>query len=565
MINQEIADIFDKMASYIDLMGGKNAFFKSRAFRKASEVVASLPIDLDNEKFVKHPQMLVAIEGIGNSIANHIVEYIQYRKIEDYERFKEECPVDLEGLSQVQGLGPKKILKLYKMLGIKNIDELKEAAESDKISQLDGFGEKSQQNILESISFAITNKDRKPYFLVEPIVKEYIDYMKSDPNLKKIDVLGSFRRRKDMIGDIDFLVISDNPSKTMEHFRNFKNIEKILGSGDTKSSVWLSSKIQADIRVVPEDSWGAASQYFTGNKDHNVKLRNIAISKGFKLSEYSLSNRKTNEVIESKSEEQIYEKIGLQYVIPELRENNGEVELAIKNNLPQVVENSDITGDLHTHTTYSDGTSSIIDMVNAAKSKGYEYIGISDHLGLTIAGGIPKDQFKTYLSALRNADSDIDGIKIYAGAECEVNKEGEYVYPEELLAELDYVIAGVHLATKMDPDAMTKRLEKIIKNPLTKIIAHPTGRILGQRPSYEYDYEYIFELCAKQNVILEINSDPHRLDLNDSLVRTALKFNCKIAINTDAHSIEALDNIRYGVNIARRGWLTPRNLFKPSF
>lgn len=565
MINQEIADIFDKMASYIDLMGGKNAFFKSRAFRKASEVVASLPIDLDDEKFVKHPQMLVAMEGIGTSIANHIVEYIQNRRIEDYERFKKECPVDLEGLLQVQGLGPKKILKLYKTLDVKNLEELKEAAETGKIAQLDGFGEKSQQNILESISFAITNKDRKPYFLVEPIVNGYIEYMKTDPNLVKIEALGSFRRRKDMIGDIDFLVISLNSEKTMEYFRNYSQVDKVLGSGDTKSSVWLKSKIQADIRVVPENSWGAASQYFTGNKDHNVKLRNIAISKGYKLSEYSLSDRKTNEIIESKSEKHIYEKIGLEYVIPELRENNGEVELAVKKNLPKVIELSDITGDLHTHTQYSDGNNSILEMVNAAKTKGYEYIGISDHLGLAIAGGIPKENFKKYLTDIRNADSEIDGIKIYAGAECEVNKDGEYAYPEEFLAELDYVIAGVHLGTKMDPDSMTKRLENVIKNPLTKIIAHPTGRILGQRPSYEYDYEYIFELCAKQNVILEINSDPHRLDLNDKLVRTALRFNCKIAINTDAHSIEGLDNMRYGVNIAKRGWLTKNNLFKPSF
>lgn len=562
MINQEIADIFSKMASYIEMLDDKNAFFKARAYKRAAEVIASLPVDLADEKFRKSPQLLVAIEGIGQATSKDILEYLVEGKITAYEELKAQSPVNLEELLQVQGIGPKKILKLYKELGVTDIASLKAAADENKIAELPGFGKKSQDNILESLEFTITNKDKKPFYIVEPLVEDYLNYLSADKNIIKIDALGSFRRKKEQIGDMDFLVSSKDPKGSMEFFAKYQNVDKVLAQGDTKCSVWLKQKIQADLRVVPIDSFGAAMQYFTGSKEHNVKLRNIAIAKGYKLSEYALFNRKDDTVVESKDEEKIYELLGMQFVPPVLRENNGEVELALKKQLPHLIELSDLRGDLHTHTTWSDANNSIKEMVLAAKAKGYKYIGISDHIGAPpVANPVPESKILDYIQEIRAVDEEIDGIKVYAAAEVDIERDGSLKCDEKLLAKLDYVIASVHMSTKMTIPEMTKRLEIAIKNPLVKILAHPTGRLIGQRPGFEFDYEYIFELAAKENVALEINAHPQRLDLNDTLTRLAISKGCKIVLNTDAHSVAELDLIRFGVNIAQRGWVQPKDLF----
>ena len=317
------------------------------------------------------------------------------------------------------------------------------------------------------------------------------------------------------------------------------------------------------MRIVPIDSYGAAMQYFTGSKDHNVKLRNIAISKGYKLSEYGLFDRKTDDLIEGKSEEKIYQTLVSRFIPPVLRENNGEIESAIKNELPTLITLDDIKGDLHTHTTWSDANNTIEEMVLAAKSKGYKYIGISDHFGAPpVANPIPQSQFNDYLSDIREIEQKVDGIKIYAGAEVDIDRDGTFKYDEKLLSKLDYVIVSIHMSTKMTIDEMTKRIEVAVKNPLTKFIAHPTGRLIGQRPGYEFDYEYIFKLCKEYDVALEINAHPQRLDLNENLVRLAISLGCSIAINTDAHSVSDLDLMKYGINIAQRGWMEPKDLMK---
>lgn len=565
MINQEIAQIFEKMASYVEMSEDKNAFFRARAFRKAADVINSLPVDLEDDKFIESPQLLVAMEGIGKSIAAHIVEYVKTRKIKDYEEMKKQSPVELEELLKVQGLGPRKILKLYKLLGVTNIETLKKAAESDKIASLDGFGKKSQQNILESLSFAISNKGRKPYFEIEKIVTQYLYYLNQDKNFIKIEALGSFRRRKDMIGDIDFLGASKDLEKSMNHFINYERVDKILAQGDTKSSVWLKDKVQVDIRIVPEESYGAAMQYFTGNKEHNVKLRNIAIDKNYKLSEYGLFDRKSGQLVEGASEKSIYEILGLQFPIPELRENRGEIEIGLKNKLPTVISESDIHGDLHMHTIFSDGVDTAYDMAKYAESLGYKYIAITDHIGnLPVANAIKEDRFDDYLESIEDARKRVPGIKILSGAEVEVDKNGDYEFDEKLLARLDLVIAGIHIGNKSTDDAMTNRIEKVVNNPLTKIIAHPTGRLLGQRQGYTYDFEYIFRLCASREVALELDSNPYRMDLPDDLIKLAVDLGCKIAIDTDAHSKYELNNIKYGIYAARRGWVTVNDLFVPN-
>ena len=478
---------------------------------------------------------------------------------------KAKSPVKLEELLKVQGIGPKKILKLYKELKVTDIESLKKAAESNEISKLEGFGDKSQGNILESIEFAITNKDRKSIALVEPEIQGIIEYLKRCSEIAKFEVVGSYRRRKETVADIDILVASSRPEDAMSYFVNFPKTEKILGHGDTKSSIWLDSKIQVDIRIIPLESFGSALQYFTGSVEHNVKLRNIAISKGYKLSEYGLFNRKTNKVVESKSEKKIYEILVSNYVEPELREDKGELDSAIKNSLPHLITLDDIKGDIQMHSTFSDGVNSIEEMAQKGIELGYKYIGISDHFGkLKIAGAIDESEFDEYLEAVREADSKVKAIKILAGGEVEIDADGNLEFAEEKLKKLDFVVAAIHFKTGMESDLMTKRIIKAVQNPLTTFLAHPTNRLIGQRPGYEFDYNQVFKEAKENNVALEINSQPLRLDLNDSHVKAASEMGCKIVINTDAHSVHEMEYMKYGLDVARRGWIEKKGLFYPN-
>lgn len=567
MVNQQIADIFNNMAAYCEMSEDKNAFFRGRAFKKAAEIVEKFPYDFENPEWSQDINRIKKLEGIGQKTAEHIIEYVETGKIQDYENMKKESPVDLESLLKVQGVGPKTILKLFKQLGVTDIETLKDAAEKGKIAALDGFGAKKEQNILESISFAIRNKDRVSIAIAEAEVDSLLKYLKTDKNITRIEFGGSYRRKKETIGDIDVLISSKDPEASMTHFVNYPQVEKVLGNGDTKSSIWLKSHIQIDIRALPPESFGAALQYFTGNKEHNVKLRNIAISQGYKLSEYGLFKRLKNdeqgEMVEGADEKKIYERLGLHYVIPELREDRGELEAAKENKLPNVITLKDIKGDLQMHTTNSDGANSIEEMAEKCKSLGYEYMGITDHFGkLKIANAIDPSEFDEYIKSIRTADENTKGIKIYASGEIEIDKEGNLEFPQEMLEQLDYVIASVHFSTKMDKTQMTKRIIKALRNPLTKILAHPTGRLIGQRPGFEFDYREVFKVAKEEGVVLEINAHPARLDLNDNLAKLAIDLGCKIAINTDSHAVSELDNMKYGVEVARRAWIEEKDLAK---
>lgn len=560
MINDQLAYIFVKMAAYCEMSKDKNAFFRARAFKKASEIIEKLPMDLGGPEW-QDEKKLVALEGIGKGIAKHIIEYAATGKIVDYENMKAESPVDLESLMRVQGVGPKTILKLYKELGVTNIETLKQAAEENKIADLEGFGPKKQQNILESIQFAIRNKDRILFYKAEPHIKAILEYLHQDPNLIRAEAVGSYRRKAETIGDIDILASSKNPEETSKHFVSYPEVEKVFGSGETKSSIWLKSKIQADIRIIDDECFGAGLQYFTGNKDHNVKMRQIAIDKGLKLSEYGLFDRKTEKALETKSEEKVYEIVLGHYIVPELRENFGEIEAAIANKLPNLITAKDIKGDFHLHSTHSDGSNSIEEVAKKGIELGYKAIGISDHFGaLRIANAIDETEFENYLKDIRATDEAVKGIKIYASGEVEINKDGDLDFNRDMLKELDYIIGSVHLSTKMDSKEMTKRIIKALQDPLLKILAHPTGRIIGQRPGFEFDYEEVFKVAKNEGVALEINCHPLRLDLPWDLVHLAQKLGCKIILNTDSHAISEMENLQYGINIARKGWLNPNSL-----
>ena len=576
MINQQLSEIFNNMASYLEMQSDTKAFFRSRAFKKAAEVISKLPFDLSSPEWHQDIEKMKKLKGIGDRIAKHINEYATKGKITEYEELKEQSPVKLEELLKIQGVGPKKILKLYKELGVTNIESLKQAVEEDKISQLDGFGPKSQENIAESIKFAILNKDRILISTAELEKEELLSYMQKDKNIQKLEFGGSLRRKKETVGDLDILVSTKNPEATSKHFISYPKTKKILGNGETKSSIWLKSKIQVDMRVVDLGNFGAALQYFTGSKEHNVKLRNIAIKKGYKLSEYGLFKRdntkdnKEGEKVAGENEKEIYETLGLQYIPPELREYIEEFELAETNKLPDLINLKDIKGDLHMHTTWSDGKNTIKEMAQECIKLGYEYMGITDHFGkLAIAGAISDEDFDKYLQDIRSVGADCirlhntNPIKILAGAEVDIAKDGSLEFNEDKLKQLDYVIASVHLNTKMEKEEMTKRIIKALSNPLVKILAHPTGRLILQRPGYEFDYKEVFKVAKEENVALEINAHPVRLDLRDDLVHLALQMGCKIVINTDSHSTSHLYYMKYGINVARRGYVEKKNLFVP--
>ncbi len=564
MINHEIAEIFSNMASYYEMSDDKNAFFRARAYKKAAETLEKFPYDLKSKEW-NSKEKLVKIDGIGQTTAEQITEYIEKGKIQAYEDLKKESPVNLEELLKVQGIGPKTIKKLYKELTITDVDSLKSAAEAGLIAQLDGFGEKSQEKILESIEYTIINKDRILYADAEIIARQVLDYLKKDKNLIKAEPLGSFRRKKDTIGDIDILILSKDPKSTTEYFNNYDQIEKILATGDTKSSVWLKSKIQIDIRIVDKDSFGSAMQYFTGSKEHNIKVRNVAISNGYKLSEYGLFDRNTKAKIAGSDEKGIYNKLGLDFIEPELREAEGEIEASQKHLLPKLVKLSDLSGDLHMHTTFSDGINSIEEMVVEAIKLEHKYIGISDHFGkLRVANAIDSEsEFYEYINEIRRVDKKYKEIRVLASAEVEIDKEGNLDFDPKLLEQLDYIVASIHFSTNMPKKEMTKRIITALRNPLTTILGHPTNRLLLKRKGYEFDQEKVFKVALSENVALEINSQPLRLDLNDKMARMAKDIGCKIAINTDSHNISSLNYLKYGINTARRGWIEPKDLFIP--
>lgn len=563
MINQELSQIFSLIADYLELNDEKN-FFRIRAFRRASEEISKYPNDLANLNYVQ----LIKLSGIGQSIAKDIVEYQNTGKIKFYEELKASSPIKVEELNRIQGLGPKKIKKLYYTLGVKNPDELKKAAESGLIATLEGFGKKSQENILQSLEFNIVNKERTRIDIALRIADDYINYLKSnDKNIIKIKYAGSLRRKEETIGDIDILVASNNPKITSNIFINYPNVDKVLGNGETKSSVWLKDKIQIDLRVIPLESFGTALQYFTGNVDHNVSLRKIAIKKGLKLSEYGLYNKQNVNLAKNKSEKWVYKYLVNNYISPLLRTDNNEVESAISNSLPNNITLSTIKGDLQMHSTFSDGKNTMEQMVIKCISKNYLYMGFTDHFGsLAVANAVDKDRFYDYLNSINSLKIKYkDKIKIYAGAEVNIKSDGSLDFNEHLLKKLDYVLASIHSSFKQNVEQATNRYLKVVSNPIVKIIGHPTGRLVGKRPPIEFNYNKVFEAAAQNNVAIEINAHPMRLDLNYSLAKLAKNLGCKICINTDAHSVDDLDLMKFGVYVAKKGWVEPKDLYIPNF
>ena len=567
MINQELANIFYEIADFLEM---ENIQFKPRALQKAAISLESLERDVRDIYREGGRKSLEKIPGVGESIAEKIEEYLKTGKIKYYQDLKRKTPVKMQDLTAIEGLGPKKVKTLYQKLGIRNIKDLEKAVKTHKIAPLFGFGEKTEKNILEGIMFLKRSKGRFLLGDILPEAREIEQKLKSLKEIDKISVAGSVRRRKETIGDIDFLVITKNPAKVMDFFVSLPGIIKVWGKGSTKSSVRVKQGFDVDLRVVPEKSYGSALQYFTGSKEHNIATRKIAMDKGLKLSEYglftlpnfskkNLGGFRGKKMIAGKTEEGIYQKLGMEWMPPEMRENQGEIEAALASKLPKIIDYDDIRGDLHCHSKWDGGANPISEMAKAAQEMGYEYLGISDHTKfLRIEHGLNERQLVQQRREIDKLNSKFkiqnSKFRILQGAETNILNDGSIDINNEALKKLDYAIAGIHSNFKMEKEKMTDRIIKAMKNPYIKIISHPTGRILKRRDEYQIDFDKILRAAKEFKVILEINSFPERLDLNDQNIRRAKEAGVKMVINTDSHHKDQLRYMEFGIAQARRGW-----------
>ena len=555
MKNQELAQIFYEIADYLEM---EEVQFKPYAYQKAALTLETLEEDVEEIYKKGGRKALEKIPGVGKSIAQQIEEYLKTGEIRHYKQLKKRMPINLEEIVGVEGMGVKKAKILYQKLGIKNLKDLKKAAKAHKIAPLFGFGEKTEKNILEGIEFLKRSKGRFLLGDILPVVKEIEEKLKFLKEIDRISVAGSIRRRKETIGDVDFLVVSKNPKKVMKFFVSQPEVVKIWGRGLTKSSVRVKKGFDMDLRVVPKRSYGSALQYFTGSKEHNIAVRRIAMDKGLKLSEYGLFRGK--KMLAGKTEEGVYKALGMQWIPPELRENQGEIKAALKRRLPKIIGHKDIKGDLHTHTVWSDGKQTIEQMALAAKAMGYKYLGISEHSKLPIANGLDEKRLLKQIKEIDKINKKIKGIKILKSAEINILENGSLDIKDEVLAKLDYVIAGIHSNFKMEKERMTERIIKAMKNPHLDIIAHLTARRMQIREECQLDFDKILRAAKEYNIILEINSQPIRLDLNDRNIRRAKEAGVKMAINTDSHHKDQLRYMELGVYQARRGWAEKKDI-----
>ncbi|MFA5113758.1 MAG: DNA polymerase/3'-5' exonuclease PolX [Candidatus Margulisiibacteriota bacterium] len=557
MENSEFAKAFREIAELLELKGDNP--FKIRAYQRAAQNIDDLSRELPDIYREKGLAGLQELPGIGHDLSLKIEEYIKTGKITSYQKLAKEFPKGILELVNIPGMGPKTALLLHDKLGIASPAQLEKAARAGKLRDIPGMGAKKEENILRGLD--LKRKSRGRFLLddaaahAELIVAE----LEKLPAVKKILPCGSLRRGQETIGDLDILVISDRPAAIMDKFTALPAVKDVLAKGATKSSVILRNNMQADLRVVPARSFGSAAHYFTGSKGHNIHLRQLAQQKGWKVSEYGIFKGKKQ--IGGRTEEEMFGKFGLQFIPPELREMRGEFAAAAQHRLPRLVELADIKGDLHMHTTATDGAASIEAMALAAKKLGYEYIAITDHTVSTrIAGGLNEKQLRENLKKIKAARQKVRGITILAGAEVDIHPDGTLDYPDDLLQELDIVLAAVHSGFKLPKAAMTARVLRALSNKYVNILTHPTGRLINERAPYEIDLEAVLRAAKKHGKCLEVNAHPRRLDLNDAHCLLAKQHGVKLAINTDAHSTDQLGLMKYGVTTARRGWLEKKDV-----
>jgi DNA polymerase (family 10) len=556
MKNQEIAEIFNNIADILEIK--EENPFRIRAYRKAARNIESLQKDIEK---VARKEKLTAIPGIGKDLAGKIEEYISKGKIKAYEDLKRGVSKGVLELMTIPDVGPKTAKLLSEKLKIKSIKELEKKASQGKVKGIPGIKEKTVTNILRGIGFLKKSGERTPLGHALKICDEITSKLKKLPEVKRIAPAGSLRRMKETVKDIDILITSNKPQRIMEVFTRMPQVKDVLVHGPTKSSVMTKYNIQVDVRVVEPSSFGSALCYFTGSKSHNIALRKMAVGKGLKINEYGVFRAKTNKKIAGAEEKDIYKALNLAYVEPELREDKGEIELALKDKLPSLVEPGDIKGDLHVHTEDSDGALSMEEIASTCQGMGYEYVVITDHSQtLRIAGGLKEKDLIKNIKKIRKLNKKFKKIRLLAGSEVDILSDGRMDYKNSVLKELDFVIGAIHSGFKQSKEALTRRIVKAMETGYVNMIAHPTGRLMGVRGPYEIDLQKILKVARDTNTALEINAYPERLDLDDDASRRAKETGVMLGIATDTHTKEQFRNMSFGVSVARRGWLEKKNV-----
>ena len=554
--NREIAAILYEMAELLELHAENR--FKIIAYSRAARAIESLKEDIIK---VCREKRLQSIPGVGKAIAQKVEEYLRTGQIQSHQELLAQTPSGLSELLKISGLGPKTIFMLHEELNITDLNELEKAAREHRIRRLPRMGETREKNILKSIERYKKRSVRILYSTAEPIVNEILAYLRGMEGLEHITAAGSFRRGRETVGDIDILATATRPEEVVAAFVRMPMAEEVLAKGPTKASVIVQETIQVDLRIVEHRSYGTVLQYFTGSKDHNVRMRQLALDRGYSLNEYSLTRLADSHDLFYEKEEDVYAALGLQYIPPEMREDNGEIEAAMQGRLPKIIELKDLRGDLHVHSNWSDGRASVLEMAESARNLGYEYIALCDHSpSVGIAGGLAPARLEEKIEAIAAANEVLEGITVLMGTEVDIKADGELDYPNELLARCDVVVASVHMGQQQTERAITGRLISAIENEFVHIIGHPTGRVINQREPYSLDLQAVLEAAARTGTALEINAYPGRLDLNDINARAAKEMGVKMSINTDAHDASQLLAMKYGVNVARRAWLEKKDL-----
>jgi DNA polymerase (family 10) len=548
--NDEVAALLTEYADITAITGGDA--FRVRVYERAARSVAGYPEDLAN----LDSKGLRKIPNVGPSIAVKIEEFLSTGAIQRLEELRAKIPAGVRRLTEIPTLGPKRAIILYQELGIDSVDGLAEAIKAGKLAGLAGFGAKSEENLMRGIELLRKAQGRVRIDVALELAEELITRLTAVPGCERCDYAGSLRRMKDTIGDIDILAVSDEPTALMEALVALPHVDRVVARGPTKTSIATRVGLQVDLRVVPPSSWGAALQYFTGSRAHNIRTREIAVHNKLKLSEYGLFDVETGENIVSATEEEVYERLGLPWIPPPLREDAGEIEAARQDALPTLATTADLRGDLHTHTNLTDGTASLERMVAAAAGRGYAYYAITDHAPNLFMQRMTIEKMRAQREQVRALDGK-DGLRLLHGTELNIDPAGEVDWPPEILREFDLTVVSVHSHFTQPREEMTRRIIRAVETPYVSILGHPSGRKIGKRAPIDADWDAVYAACARTGTAVEIDAYPDRLDARAEHVRLALRHGAKFSIDSDAHAIAHLENMRYGVGTAQRGWLTP--------
>lgn len=552
MSNADIARMLERLADLLEIDGANP--FRVRAYRNAAQTIRAQSRSMVD--MVTAGEDLSELPGIGDDIAAKIGTIVTTGRLPLLEQVAARVPEELSDVMNIEGLGAKRVKFLFEELGIRGIEDLRRAARTGKIRELSGFGKKSEESILKRVEALSGREERMLIAEAEEIAEPLLEYLQGASGVKRLVVAGSYRRRKETVGDLDILATASRNSDVVERFVGYDEVAEVVSRGTTRSTVRLKSGLQVDLRVVPQVSYGAALHYFTGSKSHNIALRSLARMRDEKINEYGVY--KGDKRVAGRTEEEIYERFGLRYIPPELRENTGEIEAARRDELPALVKVEDIRGDLHVHTTESDGRSTIEEMASAAKDRGYDYIAITDHSRhVTIANGLDEKRLHKQIAAIDRLNEKLDGLVVLKSVELDILEDGSLDLPDSVLKELDLTVCAIHSHFHLGRQKQTERVLRAMDNRYFSIFAHPTGRLINERDAIEIDIAKIMEGAGERGCFLEVNAQPRRLDLNDDSCRMARQIGLKLAISTDAHSATGLDGMRFGVDQARRGWLEP--------